>query len=60
MKRLWVHEVTRIYHDRIFDIRDSDWFMDNLRKVTQTELAEDLNILLQHLKNDNDPEVSED
>ena len=57
MKRLWVHEVTRIYHDRISDRSDSDWFVDNLRAVMQTELAEDLNLLLQHLTTDDDSEV---
>lgn len=57
MKRLWVHEVIRIYHDRITDQYDSDWFMDNLRSVTSNQLKENLDVLLQHLTNNQEPQV---
>ncbi len=57
MKKLWVHEVMRIYHDRITETDDSNWFMTTLKSVTSIELKQDLNILLQHLLAENETEV---
>lgn len=57
MKRLWVHEVLRVYHDRIVDDRDSDWFLDALKRVTATRLKDDLNVLMRHLLADNETQV---
>lgn len=57
MKRLWVHEVMRIYHDKIIDIEDSNWFMNNLKLVTSQQLKENLNDLLSHLLQEHETEV---
>lgn len=57
MKRLWVHEVMRIYHDKIIDLDDSNWFMKSLTEVTGRYLKENLNELLNHLLLDEESEV---
>ena len=26
VSRLWIHEITRVFHDRLIDEKDRDWF----------------------------------
>nr|CAH7763962.1 unnamed protein product [Callosobruchus chinensis] len=49
MKRLWVHEVLRVYYDRLVEDSDRLWMIGALRKVCQDELQEDLNTMCQRL-----------
>jgi dynein heavy chain, axonemal len=49
MKRLWVHEILRVYYDRLVDESDREWFFDNLRLVCKEFLDEDLNQMFIHL-----------
>jgi len=49
MKRLWVHEILRVYYDRLVDESDRAWFFDNLRDVCKELLDEDLNQMFIHL-----------
>lgn len=49
MKRLWVHEILRIYYDRLVDESDRLWFFDTLRHVCKTLLEEDMNRMFVHL-----------
>ncbi|XP_055681851.1 dynein axonemal heavy chain 7 [Lutzomyia longipalpis] len=36
MRRLWFHEVLRIYGDRLVDLEDRKWLFDNLSQVAET------------------------
>lgn len=49
MKRLWVHEILRVYYDRLVDESDRLWFFNNLRYVCKEFLDEDLNQMFIHL-----------
>lgn len=49
MKRLWVHEVLRVYYDRLVDDNDRDWIFDTLHTVVKNNLKEDLNRMFAHL-----------
>ncbi|XP_026815944.1 dynein heavy chain 7, axonemal-like [Rhopalosiphum maidis] len=49
IKRLWVHEILRVYYDRLVDESDREWFFDNLRLVCKEFLEEDLNQMFIHL-----------
>lgn len=52
MKRLWVHEVLRVYYDRLVDDPDRDWIFDTLHKGVASNLEEDLDQMFAHLVKD--------
>lgn len=52
MKRLWVHEVLRVYYDRLVDDTDRQWLLDTLREVIKTNLEENMDRMFEHLKKD--------
>lgn len=55
MKRLWVHEVLRVYHDRLVDDKDREWIFDLLHQVVASNLEEDLDQMFAHLVKDKPP-----
>lgn len=59
MKRLWIHEVMRVYHDRITDGEDSNWLMENLKSVTSYQLKEDMSNLLRNVLSEDETEVTD-
>lgn len=57
MKRLWVHEVLRVYYDRLVDDADRSWIIEALREVCKEKLEEDLNIMFKRLTTGNSTQV---
>lgn len=49
MKRLWVHEILRVYYDRLVDEIDRSWFFKTLSTVCKDFLDEDINQMFSHL-----------
>lgn len=47
MRRLWVHEVLRVYGDRLIDDTDREWLFKSLCEVILREMKEDVNTLLE-------------
>ena len=59
MKRLWVHEVLRVYYDRLVDDKDRDWLIQLVKDVTKNLLKEDFYTLFQHLDDGKKGDVSQ-
>jgi len=51
MKRLWIHEILRVYYDRLVDDSDRLWFFDNLHLICKEFLNENMNDIFVHLTN---------
>ena len=49
MKRLWVHEVMRVYYDRLVSEEDCIWLVRTLHLVCHENLKQDLNEMCSHL-----------
>ena len=51
MIRLWVHEVYRVFYDRLVDDKDRAWLHSSLKKVTKEHFKEDFDAMFKHLGN---------
>lgn len=57
MKRLWVHEVLRVYFDRLVDDADRSWFFSNLYEVCKEFLNEDMDQMFSYLNTEGNHKV---
>lgn len=49
MKRLWVHEVLRVYCDRLVDDKDRAWLIGALHHVCKARLGQNVNDMFARL-----------
>ena len=49
LSRLWVHEVFRVYYDRLVDDQDRSWLFMLLKDVVKSHFKEDFNGVFKHL-----------
>ena len=47
--RLWVHEVYRVYYDRLVDSKDREWLFELMQKMVKQHFKEDFQALFKHL-----------
>ncbi|KAK5646414.1 hypothetical protein RI129_004878 [Pyrocoelia pectoralis] len=59
MKRLWVHEVLRVYYDRLVDDEDRAWIFEMLHEVCSTHLNEDMDAMFERLASPNNKYIGE-
>jgi dynein heavy chain, axonemal len=45
-KRLWVHEVFRVFYDRLVDDKDRQWLLKQVKATVKGVLREDFNTLM--------------
>ena len=58
--RLWVHEVYRVYYDRLIDDTDRSWVHDKVKELVKTHFKEDYTGLFRHLLKPGSSAPSED
>ena len=60
MIRLWVHEIFRVYYDRLVDDSDRKWLYETMIKVMTEKLGENFHAVFSHLDQKRAGIVSED
>ncbi|KAI4465685.1 dynein axonemal heavy chain 7-related [Holotrichia oblita] len=59
MKRLWVHEVLRVYNDRLIDDADRSWLIETLHEVSLNRLEENLDYMFERLSTKQSKKIGE-
>lgn len=49
--RLWVHEVMRVFYDRLIDDKDRKWLFDEIRRTVATNFQENFDAVFNNLSN---------
>lgn len=58
--RLWIHEVLRVFYDRLNDDEDSKWFLEFMREVTVKHFRLSFDALFAHLDDDQSGTIDAD
>ncbi|KAG8186375.1 hypothetical protein JTE90_026794 [Oedothorax gibbosus] len=58
--RLWVHEVYRVFYDRLTDKEDCSWLFHKIQRTTEMQFKENFNALFSSICFSEDGKVSED
>uniref|UniRef100_A0ABD2X5S3 Dynein heavy chain 7, axonemal n=1 Tax=Trichogramma kaykai TaxID=54128 RepID=A0ABD2X5S3_9HYME len=59
LKRLWVHEILRVYGDRLVDEADTIWLVELIRQVLRKQMDENMNKLFADFVDESEARVSE-
>lgn len=59
MVRLFVHEVLRVFYDRLVDDKDRSWLYKLLKDVVKDHFKESFESVFENLKQENEPVSTE-
>lgn len=59
MRRLWVHEVLRVYGDRLVDEADNKWLVDQLRRTMKERMQDNMDELFEDLLDESSTRLTE-
>ncbi|XP_055985527.1 dynein axonemal heavy chain 12 [Sorex fumeus] len=60
MVRLFVHEVLRVFYDRLVDDKDRSWLFNLIKTVVKDHFKESFDSIFSHLRKENAPITEED
>ncbi|KXJ28065.1 dynein heavy chain 7, axonemal [Exaiptasia diaphana] len=60
LKRLWAHEVFRVFYDRLVDDDDRSWLYSTTRELCKSHMGIEFDTLFARLDSNNDGKVEED
>lgn len=52
--KVWVHEVLRVFYDRLIEDTDKDWLYNKLRQVVRDQFRENFEQAMDTLPRDNE------
>lgn len=55
MIRLFVHELYRVFYDRLVDDKDQAWLFTLIRDLVKQHFKEDFDTVFEHLRDGNKP-----
>lgn len=58
LRKLWLHELFRVYYDRLIDDTDRAWFYENTKRILSEHLGVDLDTLCSSLTRHRDDKVN--
>jgi len=58
MMRLWVHEALRVFHDRLTDDPDRDWFVHKVEDIVETHFKTSFSKVMARLDTDRNSKIS--
>ncbi|VUZ52824.1 unnamed protein product, partial [Hymenolepis diminuta] len=58
--RLWVHEVLRVFYDRLTDDSDRQWLVEYIKNSIETSFKEKVNAVFSHLLENSKDNVTEE
>ncbi|KAJ8668953.1 hypothetical protein QAD02_000212 [Eretmocerus hayati] len=59
MKKLWVHEILRVFGDRLVEQSDIDWLVEQIRETLSEKMETNLDALFDELRTDKSKPVGE-
>lgn len=51
--RLWVHEVMRVFYDRLIDDKDREWLFNEIRETVASNFQENFDTVFSDLSKSN-------
>ncbi|XP_075248722.1 dynein axonemal heavy chain 7-like isoform X2 [Convolutriloba macropyga] len=60
LKKLWVHEIYRVFYDRLVDDADRDWLFNYTREVVTKDMKEDYDSMFASIATQQGGKVTED